>query len=424
MATRRDFAKLLLATGALLGGGLLGCGRKRREPRDLAPTQTRSRPRYWVQLLLSGGHDTLFTIDAKTPREVDASVTLPLDNSITDAGSLRLGPHFAPLARWADQLAIVNGIQVRTVNHDTAQKQFFHLKTNIADGLPSALDVIAGDRDGQPLGVAYLNLSARVMHSPAFFGTADEFFYGHGNVFDQVAAATPDELTVAAAALRRQAAALNGRVAGWREAEHTQRYLTEVASFFERVATVPPLVVAERSTDYVAQAMASALQRTVWLLEHDLCSGVIVDLGVMGWDSHLRNDSKQTEMNGNFVRFFSDYLTQLAARKNEHGVLADTTLTIVGSELGRFPKQNAMLGKDHFPQTSLMLLGPGVRTGRAFGRTGRQLEGLSIDYRTGEPAAAGRVPVLDDIGVTVLRLAGLDPELYGYAGRACEFLLA
>jgi hypothetical protein len=420
--TRRDILKLALGTGAWLAGtslGLGGCGSKPPAPRIVqAP-----RPRYWVLILLSGGHDTLYTTDPKTAAEVDDIVTLPTENRVVTAGELRLGPHFAPLSRWASELTILNGVQVRTVNHDTGQKQFFHLKTNIVDMMPSVLDVVATRRSGQPLGVAYINLSSRVMHSPAYFGTADQFYFGKGDIFEQVANASPDELHTLAQVMRRQAGDIGRSGPAWREAEQTAAYLAEVAEFFDHVAKVPPLVVAERSTDYVAQGMAESLDRALWLIEHDLCCGVVLDLGLLGWDTHIRNEAKQGEMNGTFARFFDDYLADLHARKNRHGVLADQTLTVVGSELGRFPHQNDMLGKDHLPQTSLVFTGPGIRAGRSFGRTGRRMEGLPIAYRNGDPAEAGRVPLLDDVGATLLHLAGLDPERYGYSGQVCEFLV-
>jgi hypothetical protein len=289
--------------------------------------------------------------------------------------------------------------------------------------MPSALDVIATRRSGQPLGVAYLNLSARVMHSPAYFGTADPFYFGKGDVFDQIDRASTEELGALAKVLRRRAGEVGRRAPGWREAEQTAIYLEEVAAFFERAADVPPLVPAERSTDYVAQTMAESLERALWLIEHDLCCGVVLDLGLLGWDTHIRNEAKQGEMNGNFARFFDGYLAALHERKNRHGVLAQRTVTIVGSDLGRFPRQNDMLGKDHLPQTSFLFAGPGLRPGKSFGRTGRRMEGLPIAYGTGDPAEAGRVPLLDDVGATLLHLAGLDPERYGNSGRVCEFLL-
>lgn len=421
--------KLALGTSAWLAGaslGGVGCGRGGGDaPRPVERTVVTPvpHPRYWVLILLSGGHDTLYTTDPKIARDVDSIVTLPTENRVVDAGELRFGPHFAPLARWASELTVLNGVQVRTVNHETGQKQFFHLKTNVTDAMPTALDVIAARRGGQPLSVAYINLSSRVMHSPAYFGTADQFYFGKGDVFEHVARSSPGELAALARVLRQQADTIGHRGPGWREAQQTAVYFREVADFFERVAEVPPLATTERSTDYVAQSMAESLDRALWLIEHDLCAGVVLDLGLLGWDTHIRNETKQAEMNGMFAKFFDDYLADLHVRKNRHGVLSQQTLTVVGSELGRFPHQNDMLGKDHLPQTSFLFAGPGIRAGKSFGRTGRLMEGLPIAYRTGEPAAAGRVPFLDDIGATLLHLAGLDPERYGYSGKICEFLL-
>lgn len=423
--TRRDLVKLALGTGAwLAGSALLGCGSKRKgQPPPPERRAVKPAARHFVVMLLSGGHDTVYTTDPKLAKDVDPMVTLPSANQIATGGELRFGPHFAPLARWGSELAILNGVQVRTVNHETGQKQFFHLKTDIADGMPSVVDVLATRRDGQPLGAAYLNLSFRTMHSPGYFGTADRFYYGKVDVFDQVAQARPGELAVLAKALRREASGIAPRGAGWREAEQTAIYLREVADFFDAAADVPPLVTEPRSTDYTIQSMADTIERALWLLEHDLCCGVVLDLGLLGWDTHLRNEARQTEMNGQFATFFDEYLNELHARSNRHGVLADQTVTVVGSELGRFPHQNEMLGKDHLPQTSFLFAGPGIRAGKVYGRTGRRMEGLPISYRTGEPAQAGRIPVLDDVGTTLLRLAGVDPERYGYGGRVCEFLL-
>jgi uncharacterized protein (DUF1501 family) len=417
--SRREIVRLALGTAAWLAGSSLGCSNKR----QAAPAGRESGARYWVLILLSGGHDTLYTTDPKNDRDVDSIVTLPTDNRITAAGDLRFGPHFAPLSRWGSELTVLNGVQVRTVNHDTGQKQFFHLRTNIGDGIPSALDIIATRRRGQPLGVAYLNLSSRVMHSPAYFGTADPFYFGKGDIFDQIARVSPTNLAVLAKVLRRRAREIGRSSPGWREAEQTGIYLDEAAAFFEQAADVPPLVTRERSTDYVTQSMADSLERALWLIQNDLCCGVVVDVGLLGWDSHIRNESKQAEMNGNFVKFFDDYLAALHSRGNRHGTLAENTVTVVGSELGRFPHQNDMLGKDHLPQTSIVLAGPGIRAGKSFGRTGRRMEGLPIAYDSGDRAEAGRVPVLDDVGATLLHLAGLDPERYGYRGEVCRFLL-
>ena len=168
--------------------------------------------------------------------------------------------------------------------------------------------------------------------------------------------------------MRRQASELEHVTD--REVRQTVVYLREVADFFDQAASVPPLVSEERSTDYVGQSIANSLDRALWLIENDLCCGVVADLGLLGWDSHIRNESKQAEMNGYFTAAFDEYMTELHRRSNRHGILAPRTVTIVGSELGRFPRQIDMLGQDHLPQTSFLFAGPGFRGGKSFGKTG------------------------------------------------------
>jgi hypothetical protein len=77
-----------------------------------------------------GGHDPVYTTDPKTSGEVTHGVDLRQENRMVEAGKLRLGPHLAPLARFADRLSFVNGIQVDTPSHETGLEQFVRLKTN------------------------------------------------------------------------------------------------------------------------------------------------------------------------------------------------------------------------------------------------------------------------------------------------------
>ena len=72
----------------------------------------------------------------------------------------------------------------------------------------------------------------------------------------------------------------------------------------------------------------------------------------------------------------------------------------------------------------MFLAGPGVPRGRVFGRTGRQAEGMRISPRTGLPSGPGDISVsLDDIGASVMQLAGISPSLYGFSGTPLPFLL-
>ncbi len=417
MPSRRSFLRMA-GTGLLAGLACRKGGRGR-------PASSRSgRPRYYVLALLSGGHDTLYTTDPKLPATVDAGVALPSENTIVEAGELRLGTHFSQLERWSKELSAVNGVQVLTANHETGVKQFARLKTNVSDRSPTVLDIVGRHRDPeQPLGAVSLNVSFSGMHSPSYFGTADAFLLGPHNVLEAIGEATPEDLEILADVVRRQGRGHRARGVHSRASSMTAVYHDEVAAFLERVSKVPAFETRSRSSDYVAQAMADAFDRSLWLIENDLTCGVMLELGLLGWDTHQRNEIKQTEMNGHFVRFFDEFMTGLRERRNRHGKLADQTVVVAGSDMGRFPRLNDMLGKDHLPQTGFLFTGPGVRGGYTFGETARDMRGMPISFATGRAEKAGRLPTLDDVGATLLTLAGVSPPRYGYAGQVFDFLI-
>jgi uncharacterized protein (DUF1501 family) len=87
-------------------------------------------------------------------------------------------------------------------------------------------------------------------------------------------------------------------------------------------------------------------------------------------------------------------------------------LVVVLSEMGRTPKLNNESGKDHWPVTSALLLGAGVRGGRVIGATGDQLEARSIDLQSGALADAGKQLQASNIVAGVLESVGVSPESY------------
>ena len=145
------------------------------------------------------------------------------------------------------------------------------------------------------------------------------------------------------------------------------------------------------------------------------------------WDTHTFNTDRQKAAS-TAVGMIASFFAHLETRRNHRGPLADQTLVLVGSEIGRYPALNAAKGKDHFPEAPLVFYGAGVsRSGKgdAFGRTGRDMAALPISLRTGAPApSGGHVLQLDDVGATLLYLGGVpDPRVYGYDGRILEFLV-
>ena len=403
MLNRRDLLRLGAVTW--LAAGL---PRARAEPRR--------GPRFIVTIFLRGGIDAVYTLDPKTRREVDADVDVPYGaNEIVD-GAIPLGPHFAGLSSWTRKMAIVRGIGVHVANHEGGAFQFQRMRTGVMPNMPS-LGEIVGQRREQPVASVVLgdlssfDYSAARVLAPTGSG---------GKTSLQMLDELDDEsLDLLARTYQKHLKAFPSSGLGERQAR-TREHLEQVAGLLTATSRIPRF----KPVDWGGMRDTSAdLQRTLWLLENDLTRSVSVKIQ-FDWDSHFRNGAKQTKANADFVPVFARFLDELEKRKNAHGTLAEQTLVIAGSELGRFPVINGNLGKDHFPETQLMFFGAGIKAG-SWGRTASRMQGRKINLATGSVDDPAGVQLdLDDVGATVLAMTGMNPAIYGYRGRRLSFLEA
>jgi uncharacterized protein (DUF1501 family) len=400
---RRDALKLGLAALACVPFGARSALSQAPAPRD---GRARTRPRYVMSLFLSGGIDAITTTDPKTRADVEAWVDVPYaPGAIVDAGGLRLGPHFAPLAKAAPRIAIVNGVQVRTANHNTGREQFLRMRTGTRADMPTLLQVIGLGRDTQAVGCMTWQYGA-----PQFQALFDD--------------TSPDDLRRIAAALRPQSKGLG--VHG-PEGIASGANVDEAATLLERVAKVERIKYETWSADGDAQRLAQSLQRALWAFENDLTRAFELNVGGIDqpWDTHSFNTERQTKM-AKLVPIVARFFAELEKRRTSRGALVDETLVVMGSEIGRYPGLNGQMGKDHLPEIPLVFFGAGVDSGgkgASYGRTGKKMESVPIALATGRDAAAGHTLVLDDVGTTLLRIAGVgDPSVYGYRGAVLDFL--
>ena len=89
--------------------------------------------------------------------------------------------------------------------------------------------------------------------------------------------------------------------------------------------------------------------------------------------------------------------------------LAEETIVVVQSEMGRTPKLNATNGKDHWPYTSAMLMGAGIAGGQVIGGYDEFAIGQNVRLSDGAVSDAGTPLVSGHLGATLLALAGIDP---------------
>ena len=129
-----------------------------------------------------------------------------------------------------------------------------------------------------------------------------------------------------------------------------------------------------------------------------------------GWDCHggVEVNAPQFE---NFFMAMDLLMDHLATTPGlSTPWLIDEVTVVALSEFGRTPRLNGGGGKDHWPFTSAMIAGSGVRGGWSLGGTDEALIGLPIDFRSGLVDNSGDILGTENLGTALLKLGGLNPE--------------
>lgn len=385
-------------------------------------------PRYLVRIHTMGGMDPVVTTDPKKAKDVESWVDVPFQpREIADVGGVPMGPLFADLKKWKQPMTVLKGVAVGVANHESGLIYATRFRQHVTEKTPTLFDVFGARRDGQPLSSISLSCGLVQQYTPTghWLGTGASAFGPTGkDLFQHLDASDPDDLRRIGRVLAKRAKELEAVSA---PGDATVQAMKDSAALFSRLPDVPPFKM-ETWPGEGLTSQSMNLQRTLWALENDLTAGVFVNVGDRGiWDNHFDVNASQAEATGLFLPRLERFLSELATRKNEHGTLADNTLVVLASELGRFPRMNEMKGKDHFPETFYMFLGRWFASGggswKSFGQTDRQMAALPVDLKTGRPAAGGHVVTLGDVGATILGIAGIDAELFGYTDTPLPFLL-
>ena len=149
------------------------------------------------------------------------------------------------------------------------------------------------------------------------------------------------------------------------------------------------------------------------LLSLGISRTVMMNHGGVGWDSHTNNDNTQSQswesLFGGLIDM-ADRFSTLPGRGG--GSLLGETCIVVMSEMGRTPALNGNEGKDHWPYTSALVMGPGLQGGRVIGATDEFYYGEKIDYDSGEIWHDGQDLTVGNLGATLLASAGVDSRDY------------
>jgi hypothetical protein len=402
MISRRNFVSLI---------GLASLGTFAR-PSLAAPSK---RPRYFLSIYLGGGIDQILTTDPKRKSQIAATTDRPYqDREIISEGGLQLGPLMAPIRHHAKRLTIINGVVTATVSHQTGALQHSRMKIGNDWDMPALVDLIGLARDTQALPSVTLGDADEYTHTSTWFGSPSGRVDRKG-LLDELGALSNDELLLLAEQVEKGKSIAAGVDA---RSQVAAANLAATGKFLRRLTEVPRFKEAKWSDEVIPQWYAKSLQQSLWLFQHDLCRAVYFRTARIIFDTHFNNTELQTMLCRQFFTMFGRFLDIV-----EGSPTRDQLLVIAGSEVGRHPRLNTNAGKDHFPEAPVMMYGAGLNPGQ-FVDTGRETEAFPVNLATGRRQRGGHVVTLDDIGATVLELAGVDFRRYAHTGRPLPFVLA
>jgi uncharacterized protein (DUF1501 family) len=406
MFSRRD---LLRSSAGLLGAGLLGL-----HATAAAPGSRHKLIVYFVR----GGWDTTKVFwppwDLSTPvQEPDASEATANGITFVDHPNRQRVRRF--FESYGDVTAVLDGMLVRSVNHQVCERLVLTggSRTDEADW-PSVLGAAAASEHALPSVV----LSGPSWPGPlqrysSIVGSADQLqSLIDRRVFrvgDQPIDPPSDAVFAPVDALLEQRVA--ARLATATDPGQ-QRMLSTMDDGLARMARLRDEA---RQVAFEGSGLSEQARTAVSMLRYGIARCVSMEHA--GFDMHSFVDEQDPLLDLCFATVGELIELLRITPSPQGGVLADDTTVLVISEMGRTPYRNNRDGKDHWPYTSCMLIGAGIRGGTKIGGHNSALSGLPINLLTGAVDPSGTVVTPANLGATLMSLSGLDPEtrVPGYA---------
>ena len=340
----------------------------------------------------------------------------------SDAATLTVGDHVLvdhpgrPAVRsfyeqYGARLAVLDGMLVRSVNHAVCERLVLTADTRPATpDWPSILGAAAGSSHALP---------SLVLSGPSAPGSLHRYTSVLGrssqvqSLLDGTAIGTRGDLRGHLLLPQTEAAtdAYLERHVGASLAEATHpgevRMLDAYADALARVARLRDDGQLVR---FDGESVREQATLAVELLRHGVTR--VANLSLPGFDTHADIDKQIPMLDELFGTLHHLMQTLDTTPGAAGGTLADETVVVVVSEMGRAPYLNESDGKDHWPYTAAMLLGPGVQGGRRIGGYDAFLNGRPVHLASGDVSDAGVVLTPAHLGATLLTLGDVDPAAW------------
>jgi hypothetical protein len=422
---KRTFLKLL--SSALCVGALPSLVTVSR-----ADGQTYGGP-YWVFVTASGGWDPRFMFDPTLNAVQNRRYTeigkigeisyapIPIDQEALGLGT---DNDFAPfllsneqfLTRFGARLTVINGIDTATNNHETGQRAL--LSGLNSEGNP-ALGAMIAATHGPLQPVTFMSSGsydatyglvplARVNDPDALRNLAAP------NTLDPKNAMS--ETFHTPATWERIRSAQRERLAELKGAQRLPRFTRSIERLESARATdglLGALHIPEKLVEIPSYQLddLERFERQAQLAISGFAGGLAVSasLQIGGFDTHGNHDRDQVRQ---IVKLWGG-LAYLLDQLDAAGI-GDKTYVVVTSDFARGPRYNGDgtgAGKDHWPITSALVMGPGIPGNRVIGATtDEQMPGL-VDPTTLKPSASGVKITPAAIHRALRQVARVAPEL-------------
>lgn len=313
---------------------------------------------------------------------------------------------------WHDRSVIFNGVMVRSIAHEICTMLSM---TGTTSGLTPDWPAILADRDRNAFTLPHL-----VLGGPSFPGDLGVAVARTGAAGQLEALLNGQALSmsdVAVGSLRSPSEALVDRFVAQRAAARASVARSGVedllnADFATATKHAADLKDLQYLMDFTGGAsLADQAVVAVDALQKGISRCLTLSASAaFTWDTHAQNDDRQSPLWEDLFSGLGQLVQMLANAPGEtEATLLDETVIVVLSEMGRTPLLNGFAGKDHWPYTSVMMLGAGLAGDRVIGGFDGNFYGELVDPTSGEVADDAQVLSSEAVGATLLALADVDP---------------
>ncbi len=450
MTTRRTFLKTL-SSGAL--GALAGLPSRH----AIAEVAKAAESEFFIFIHAAGGWDVTLWAD---PRNELRGIVHPASTENTDTSQLRrwvdaplaegvrtfeliqppgsnlvFGPGIGNLAELYDRVTVINGLEMNTVAHPDGAT-FSATGRHLQGGhvIASSIDTMIANE----FGADQLFPSVSIRFPSAFVGEnldrrvvplAIDDVGAIGHTLSRAQAYDSDaERDLVTAMLSEEAHDLAKRcvypdtVQGVAlQYEALRRML---GSNMQQAFSANGLRALHPELNYKGRFTANAAVNSAFALESMKRNLVrCVSFAIGGFDTHGNNYRTQAQLQqetfdlvASLVRLLdaAPHPTKAGAKLSEHSHI------LVVSEFCRTPQINLQAGRDHYPNTSALVISPRFRANFVFGRTDAD---QVLPLPTGSFASGQRAIAPPDVLATFLGAFGVDPRKYMRDGDVVRQLL-